>query len=223
MGQQQSKDELLYQQVKYSNIEGIKTLRREGAGLEWIDKEGKTPLIVACLNPQSSDVAKTLIELGANVNAYRPGRTGGLPCTMRLKKVLKILSSYFFHMEQMHYNVVRAIESHICLFSGWLREFNGPGFLEMLVPQLVSRKIWVAVLPTGSRNPRMPYKLELAMYSSLQDAQPRTIIALWKVNLEELKFHRSDPTVMIVDNSTKTRFKLAPENERDKQQLQWFL
>jgi ankyrin repeat protein len=104
MGQQQSKDELLYQQVNCSNIEGIKNLCREGARLEvpiiptffifrlliiflnkktklnligfvvqWIDKEGKTPLIVACLNPQLFNVAKTLIELGANVNAYRPG------------------------------------------------------------------------------------------------------------------------------------------------------
>ena len=35
-----------------------------------------------------------------------------------------------------------------------------------------------------------------------QDAKPRTIIALWKANLEEPKFHRSDPTVMIADNST---------------------
>ena len=36
MGQQQSKDELLYQQVSYGNIEGIKSLRAEGAGLEVI-------------------------------------------------------------------------------------------------------------------------------------------------------------------------------------------
>lgn len=34
MGQQQSKDELLYQQVNYGNIEGIKALRSDGAGLE---------------------------------------------------------------------------------------------------------------------------------------------------------------------------------------------
>lgn len=34
MGQQQSKDELLYQQVNYGNIEGIKALRNDGAGLE---------------------------------------------------------------------------------------------------------------------------------------------------------------------------------------------
>lgn len=34
MGQQQSKDELLYQQVNYGNVEGIKALRSQGAGLE---------------------------------------------------------------------------------------------------------------------------------------------------------------------------------------------
>lgn len=41
--------------------------------LQWIDRDGKTPLIVASMNPQLYDVARTLIELGANVNAYRPG------------------------------------------------------------------------------------------------------------------------------------------------------
>lgn len=34
MGQHQSKDELLYQQVSYGNVEVIKSLRNEGAGLE---------------------------------------------------------------------------------------------------------------------------------------------------------------------------------------------
>lgn len=41
--------------------------------LQWIDREGKTQLIVASLKPQLYDVARTLIELGANINAYRPG------------------------------------------------------------------------------------------------------------------------------------------------------
>lgn len=34
MGAHQSKEELVYQHVNYGNIEGIKSLRREGAGLE---------------------------------------------------------------------------------------------------------------------------------------------------------------------------------------------
>uniref|UniRef100_A0A6N2MQT6 RING-type domain-containing protein n=1 Tax=Salix viminalis TaxID=40686 RepID=A0A6N2MQT6_SALVM len=235
MGQQQSKDELLYQQVNYGNIGGIKTLCSQGAGLEWIDKEGKTPLILACLNSQLFDVAQTLIELGANVDAYRPGRNAGTPlhhaAKRGLENTVKLLLSRGANALVMnddcqtslevarakgHSNVVRAIESHISLFSGWMREFYGPGFLEILAPR------WVVVLPTGSRNPRKAYKLELAIYSNLQDAQPRTIVALWKANLEEMKFHLSDPSVMIVDNSTKTQIKLAPANESDKQQLQWF-
>lgn len=41
--------------------------------MQWIDREGKTPLIVACMDSGLINVAKTLIELGANINAYRPG------------------------------------------------------------------------------------------------------------------------------------------------------
>jgi hypothetical protein len=36
------------------------------------------------------------------------------------------------------------LQSHICLFSGWLREFHGPGFLEVVAPNLVSRKVCVS-------------------------------------------------------------------------------
>ncbi|KAF8388236.1 hypothetical protein HHK36_026902 [Tetracentron sinense] len=239
MGQQQSKDELVYQQVNYGNVEGIKALCREGAGLEWIDKEGKTPLIVACMNSEHLNVAKTLIELGANVNAYRPGCHAGTPLHHAAKRGLdqtvKLLLSHGANSLVMnddcqtplevarvkgYSNVVRAIESHICLFSGWLRELHGPGFLEALAPQWVSRKIWVVVVPCGSRNPRKPLKLELAIYPSSQDAQPRTIIALWKAKMEEPKFHQPDPTLLLYDNS-KTRYKLASANEGDKQQLRW--
>lgn len=35
-----------------------------------------------------------------------------------------------------------------------------------------------------------------------QDAQPRTVIALWKANLEEPKTNQSDPTVTILENHT---------------------
>ncbi|XP_039040257.1 putative E3 ubiquitin-protein ligase XBAT34 isoform X1 [Hibiscus syriacus] len=241
MGQQQSKDELLYNQVNYGNVEGIKSLFNEGAGLEWIDKEGKTPLILACLNPSLFDVAQILIELGANINAYRPGRHGGTPLHHAAKRGLlntvKLLLSHGANPLAMNddcqtpldvarakgnINVVRAIEEHICLFSGWMREFYGPGFIEIFVPQLVSRKVWVVVLPTGPRNHTTPLKLGLAIYSILQDAQPRTVIPLWKANLEEPKPNQPDPSATIVDNSSKTRIKLAPGKENDMLQLQWF-
>ncbi|KAK5825942.1 hypothetical protein PVK06_020830 [Gossypium arboreum] len=72
-------------------------------------------------------------------------------------------------------NVVKATEGHICLFSGWMREFYRPGFIEMFVPQLLSRKVrvlfWVVVLPIGSRNNSKPFKLELAIYSTLQNVK----------------------------------------------------
>ncbi|KAJ0594779.1 putative transcription factor C2H2 family [Helianthus annuus] len=240
MGLQQSKDELLYQQVSYGNSEGIKKLRSEGAGLEWMDNEGKTPLILASMNPQLYDVAKTLIELGANVNAYRPGRHAGSPLHHAAKRglepMVKLLLAHGANALVMNddcqtaldvarfkgfSNVVRVLENHLCLFSGWLQELYGPGFLELLAPQLLSRKVWVVVLPCGARKLTTPFKLELAMYSSIQDAKPRALVALWKANMDEPNFNQPDPTVVITC-SNKTRIKLTPVSESEKPQLQRF-
>uniref|UniRef100_A0A7N0ZZE9 RING-type domain-containing protein n=1 Tax=Kalanchoe fedtschenkoi TaxID=63787 RepID=A0A7N0ZZE9_KALFE len=241
MGQQQSKHELLYQQVNYGNVEGIKALCREGANIEWTDREGKTPLIAACLNPDLFDVAKTLIELGANVNAYRTGQHNGTPLHHAAKRgidrTVNLLLTHGANALLLNddcqtplevarakgYNtVVCIIENHISLFSGWMREFSGPGFLEVLAPTLVSKKVWVVITPCGSRNPTRPFKLELSIYSSLQDAQPRLILALWKANMEEPNFHQTDPAVVLTHMSTKTRFKLGPAKVGDKRQLEWF-
>ena len=141
MGLQQSKEELLYQQVNYGNADGIRTLRAQGAGLEvsrqpsqddkllrphitaptprltaaadvcvlglqWIDKEGKTPLMVACTRPDLLNVAKVLIELGANVNAYRPG-TGAL-----------LLPFFLLHLVQLSTAVPMAQYWGLHRFSG---------------------------------------------------------------------------------------------------------
>jgi len=239
MGQQQSKEELLYENALNGNIEAVKSLCSEGASLEWVDKEGKTPLIVACMAPDRFILAKTLIELGAKVNAYRPGLHAGTPLHHAAKRGLdhtvRLLLSHGANplvrnddgqtplnvaRSRGIVNVVRAIESHICFFSGWLREFYGPGFLEAFAPQLLSRKIWAVVIPCGSHNPLKPLKLELAMYSSLQEAQPRTIVALWKADIEEPKVQQSDATLTIFDKSTKTRYKFASASGCDKQQIQ---
>ncbi|CAK9166803.1 unnamed protein product [Ilex paraguariensis] len=89
MGLQQSKEESLYKQVNHGDIEGIKALHSQGAGLEWTDREGKTPLIAACMTPELNNVAKTLIELGANVNAYSRGMYMG-----RVTLLKNILSGF---------------------------------------------------------------------------------------------------------------------------------
>ncbi|GAB2213493.1 hypothetical protein Droror1_Dr00017797 [Drosera rotundifolia] len=64
--------------------------------------------------------------------------------------------------------VVHTIEGHICSFSGHIREILAPGFLDVLVSQLLSRKVWAVVIPNGPQNPSKPPKLELVIYQSTQ-------------------------------------------------------
>lgn len=63
--------------MRFLEMMVVELLKIKGAFLldvfQWMDREGKTPLILACMNPELHNVAKTLIELGANVDAYRPG------------------------------------------------------------------------------------------------------------------------------------------------------
>ncbi|KAH0918587.1 hypothetical protein HID58_026247 [Brassica napus] len=263
MGQQQFKDEVLFQHVSQNDVEGIKSLCHEGAGLEWSDKEGRTPLILACANAKLYDVAETLLELGSNVNAYRPGCNAGTPlhhaAKRDLENTVKLLLSHGANplalnddfqtpldvaRDNGHSDVVRAIESHICLFSGWMRQFYGTSFQELFSPQLLSRRVWVVIVPTSSGNPTKPLKLELVVYASLEDAQPIAVMPLWKAKLEEPRSDQSDASVIIVDNSSKRkkqrrrgyisharrwaqvdrqmRLKLAAETKGDIKQLNWF-
>ncbi|KAF8087125.1 hypothetical protein N665_0598s0009 [Sinapis alba] len=135
-------------------------------------------------------------------------------------------------------------ESRICLFSGWMREFYGTNFLELFSPQLLSRRVWVVIVPTSSQNPAKPLKLELVVYASRQDAQPITVMPLWKAKLEEPRSDQSDASVMIVANSSKRKkqrrrgyishargwaqfdrqihLKLAAGTKGDIKQLNWF-
>nr|GMC97589.1 putative E3 ubiquitin-protein ligase XBAT35 [Ipomoea batatas] len=235
MGQQQSKDELLYRHAVDGNIQAISTLRRDGVSLEWVDREGKTPLIATCMSSERFAAARTLIELGADVNAYRPGHNAGTPLHHAASRGLdNIVQLLLFHGANAliknddsqtplqvarvkgFSNVVRTIESHICIFSGWLREYYCPSFLEVLAPKLLSRKIWAVVVPHDSTK---PLKLELAIYSSLQDAQHRTVISLWRTNVEEPNFQQLDPAVIISDKSTKSQYKFASGSHGDKHQL----
>ncbi|CAN1852132.1 Probable E3 ubiquitin-protein ligase XBOS34 [Linum perenne] len=274
-----SKEDLLFQFVLVGNIDWVRAHCRTGTNLECIDKEGNTPLIVACKYSALLNVAVALIELGANVNAYGPGRGGGTPLhhaasrgleeTVRLLLfsggVLLVLTLlclslvFSWHIEgcklcimllkslivnclvdipanalvrnddgqtaldfaRINRNtvVVRAIEDHICLFSGWLREFYGPGFLKAFAPRWMSRKVWAVVLPFSSRNPTRNFRLQLAVYTNLQESQSCTLIPLWKAKIEEPKFDQPDPQMIVFDQSSNIRYHFASSTEGDKHQL----
>ncbi|XP_044973982.1 probable E3 ubiquitin-protein ligase XBOS34 [Hordeum vulgare subsp. vulgare] len=234
MGLRQSKAELLFQQVNYGNVEGIRNLRAQGAGVEWINKEGKTPLMVASMRPDLLNVARLLITLGANLNAFRPGSHAGTPLHHAAKRGLdltvQLLLSHganpFVRNDDCntaldvargkgHLNVVRAIEGQISLFSGWMRENCGP-------PQVMTRKIWIVILPREAQSPTRPVKLELSIYPESQAAKPCVVAKLWKCQLEAPKYNLVDPSMTIFDKVTTSRYELLPAYEGDKQQLRSF-
>ncbi|XP_026453180.1 probable E3 ubiquitin-protein ligase XBOS34 isoform X2 [Papaver somniferum] len=98
MGKQQSKEKLLYQQVRIGNIVKIRALRGKGVGLEWVDKQGDTPLMVACMYPKLIHVARTLIELGADVNAAPPNSRGYTPiCNAAVRGLDKTVNLLLSH------------------------------------------------------------------------------------------------------------------------------
>lgn len=51
------------------------------------------------------------------------------------------------------------------------------------------------------------------------DPQPRTVIPIWKSNIVEPKFHESDPTLTIFNESAGIRYKFLSAIEGNKQQL----
>ncbi|XP_024535281.1 putative E3 ubiquitin-protein ligase XBAT34 isoform X1 [Selaginella moellendorffii] len=267
MGGGQSKEEQLYQAVQHANHTAVKTLRRDGTSLEWTDKDGRTPLILACTRSELFDMVITLLNLGASIKAFRPGSHGGFPLHHAAKRgldktVILLLSRgadplavnddgqtpLDMARSRGHVSVVRIIEvrvnreqkkekqcfgcdvlvSHLkrylqdrmCLFSGVLREISGPGFLEALAPQWVTRKVWAVVMPSAQAR-RLP-RYELVIYQSPKVSLPRIIIALSKVQIEEPNFSLADPVMILTDRSSKTRFKFLSEFEGRKPQLEKF-
>ncbi|KAL9242980.1 hypothetical protein vseg_016926 [Gypsophila vaccaria] len=238
MGQKQSKDRLLYDYVVNGDIDGIQFLSKQGASLEWKDKEGKTPLIVAAKDGGLYGVAETLIELGANVNAYCKGSHGGTPLHYAAKEgldrtVALLLSHGANAFVKNHENrtpldvarkngcnlAVREIEGRVCYFSGYIREASGPGFSDASAPQMSSRLIWVVVVPCSLHKPPKRPELELVIYSTPQDAEPRKIVSLRRSKIKEPRFDQPSPVLLIFDKKTKTRYKFSPVTYSDKQQL----
>ncbi|MCO5606024.1 hypothetical protein L7F22_060211 [Adiantum nelumboides] len=257
MGANHSKEQLLYQEVQNGNHDAVKSLHREGASLEWVDKEGRTPLILACTRGELLDMAITLLNLGANINAYRPGAYGGFPLHHASKRGLEKTATLLLSRganplalnddgyspldlarSRGQVTVVRLLEERLCLFSGTMRELSGFRFLESFAPKLVTKKVWVVVLPT-KLSAKGTAVYELAIYEApkvslwngvhspsahpaglCNVAQPRTKISLTNVDIEEPNFTLVDPVLYVTDRAHKTKYKFYAENKGDKAQLE---
>ncbi|XP_021768798.1 putative E3 ubiquitin-protein ligase XBAT34 [Chenopodium quinoa] len=236
MGQKQSRDKLLYDYVINGDVGGIQFLSKQGAGLEW-KKEGKTPLIVAAKDPGLYDIAKILIELGANVNAYCKESHGGTPLHYAAKEGLKnTVALLLTHganafvknrerqtpLDVARKNgrnlVVKEIESRICYFAGPIRETLGPGWSDVPAPQSSSTRIsWIVVVPRSPHNPPKPPKIELVIYSTAEDAEPRKIISLSRYSIKAPRFDQPSPCLIISNKQTK--YKFSSVTYSDRQQL----
>lgn len=238
MGNGASKDEQLYQAVLNGNTSAVNALRHDGASLESMDKEGRTPLMIACTRGNLFDMVLTLLNLGANINAYQPGSHGGQPLHQAAKLGLDrtvflllsrgadplavnddSLTPLDLARNRGHLSVVRMIEDRVAIFTGMLRELSGLGFLEAIAPQWVTKKIWAAVVPTGS-DTRKPPKYELVIYLSFKNPLPRTIISLSRAEVEEPKFNMPDPVLVLTDRNTRTKYKFLAEAPGDKAQIE---
>ncbi|KAJ8438160.1 hypothetical protein Cgig2_033039 [Carnegiea gigantea] len=238
MGQKQSREKLLYEHVVNGNVGGIRALSRQGASLEWKDKEGRTPLIVASKNSRLYHVAMTLIELGANVNAFSKGHQRGTPlhyaARAGLHETVALLLSHGANpsvknskhetpldvaRKNEHHGVVREIESRICYFADQICEVFGRGFSDASAPHLSSRVIWVVIVPRSTANPPRRPSLEFVIYSTPQDAEPRKILSLRRCKIKGPKFLQPSPALIIFDKRNKTRYKFTSVTEGDKQQL----
>ncbi|KAH7414983.1 hypothetical protein KP509_14G022000 [Ceratopteris richardii] len=183
MGGTPSKEELLYQEVRNGNHDAVKSLRRQGTSLEWKDKQGRTPLLLACSRSELLDMSITLLNLGANTNAYGAGAHGGYPlhyaCKEGLDKTVTLLLTHGANpfavndsgqtaldmaRKRGHANVVRVLEDRLCIFSGIVRKVSGSSILEFLAPNLMTRKVWAVVLPHKLNNDDGTPEYELALY-----------------------------------------------------------
>jgi len=235
MGQNMSLEEKVFACTAKGDIDNIRKLKTHGAGLEWRDAKGRTPLMYACNHAELYETAKTLLELGANVNAVRPREGGGTPlhhaARQGQERITSLLLSYNANPfilndenETAHdiarrsgyVGVVRAIEQKIALFAAPMREQTGsaPGFLEKFVSQFIFTNVYVVVIPYRP-DMHKPPTFYLLVYPSDRVASPKYRVAIEFAQLTVKKPDTPDAVLEVTDTATKSKFKLleAP-NER---------
>ncbi|CAI5980109.1 unnamed protein product [Closterium sp. NIES-64] len=233
-----SREEMVYQATQRADVSGIKRLRQEGVGLEWRDSHGRTSLIIACSRADMLPVARLLLQLGADVNAYVRGAQGGTAIHQAARKGLdqtvQLLLDYGadplrtndigrraldIAWEQHRPTMARIIENRVALYVGFVRQqqLSGPAFLQALVPQWVSKKVWVAVVP-GSQGTNARQRLNI--YAS-PSAPTATEVLLHHCRVYLTKQDTHDPVLVIEDMQRAEKYKFsADKDSREPGQMQ---
>ncbi|CAA6662483.1 unnamed protein product [Spirodela intermedia] len=135
-----------------------------------------------------------LIDLGADVNAYRPGPTLETPLHHAAKRGLSRRSNLLLSPNPSVANDdcqtpldLHARQSIILIFC------------------FLFQNLW-----TG---------MSVIFFT----AHPKTIIQLWKAKIEAPNFKQADPVLVIIENSSRARFKFLAERAGDKQQFSLFM
>eukprot|EP00850_Spirogloea_muscicola_P015351 SM000117S25471 [mRNA] locus=s117:40520:44208:- [translate_table: standard] len=233
MGLGPSKDEQLYNCALRNEADAVKALRHQDASMEWRDKKSRTALMVCSAQGESFEMVALLLQLGADVNAYRPGHEGGYPLHHAAKKGMDrtchLLMSYGAPLmvfnddgqtpldmarERGHVAVVRLLEDRICLFQGYVRQqvISGPALLEAFAANLCFRRIWLVVLP-ASTSAQMQVKYELLIYKDQKATVPTTVLALETAQFTVARPGTSDPVLLVTDTVSRTKYKLLADKE----------
>ncbi|XP_078440054.1 putative E3 ubiquitin-protein ligase XBOS34 isoform X2 [Wolffia australiana] len=232
MGAKQSKERKLYEAVRQLDIDAIRSLRAEGASLNWISPSGKTALILACSASFYLRAVILLIEMGADVNFYHPGSQVGTALNRAAGRgveqtAILLLShganplykdclgrnSLDVARTGGHTNIVRAIEDNICFFSGWLLVnatlYGSPS----------SSVEWAVVIPRDNSLSSGAAGLNIALYSDKQSSRPLRVVSRERFTFRRADFRGPNAELIFTHNSSGAELKLLSTCPEDRTKL----
>ncbi|XP_078440021.1 putative E3 ubiquitin-protein ligase XBAT35 isoform X2 [Wolffia australiana] len=235
MGAEQSKERELYEAVRQLDMDAIRSLRAQGASLNWISPSGKTPLIIACSASRYLPAANLLLQMGADVNFYDPDSRVGTALKRAVERGLEettiLLLSHganplledIFRLNSLdaarivgRASLVRAIEDKICLFSGLLLATSNPAKAFFVSS---SSLMWAVVLPSDSSLSRRVGSLKIALYTNRQSPRPIWIVHPKRFTLKKADFSGPNAELIFSHQGYGAELKLFSTNPENSTQL----
>ncbi|GBG78829.1 hypothetical protein CBR_g28052 [Chara braunii] len=233
MGVGPSVHERLLDAVVKQDWQAIEKCHHDGANLEFTDKKERTALMIACSMEESYHVVDTLLRLGARVDAFKRGPSGGFPIHFAARRGLyrvveRLLEAgappnvfnddgqtpLWIAREKGHWKVVRAFEGRLAVFKGHVKGLAVPlGIMGLFSNVLLARNWYIVVVPI-QKDPHLPPEYEFLMYTSEKQAVPKVEIPLSGVSLKIEKEQTSDPSIIVSDSSGGKRFKFFSKDSQ---------